>query len=159
MKLDKLFYFRILLLFLIIAANLVLQLIDIKYGWVIFISNIILFTMSGDLHKNLLSVEIGGFVGLLFAGLMLLSTANLQPIVGQVLSIMIPLSLILSIIILCNPIAPIWFNNCGFAYFTCALILPEMFLLNFGHILCTYLIGSILVNGLCVLLANKLLNG
>lgn len=158
MNFNKLFCFRIILLVWIILANLILQLLHIECGWIIFISNILLFTMNGDLHKNLLSVEVGGFVGLLCASITILSIEALQPIVGQIFSIMIPLILVLSIIILCNPVAPILFNNCSFAYFTCSLISPETFSENIWHFLCVYLVGSILVNGLCVYFANKLLN-
>ena len=158
MNFDKLLCFRIILLTWIILANLILQLLHIECSWIIFISNILLFTMNGDLYKNLLSVEIGGFVGLLCACITILSIEALQPIVGQICSIMIPLALVLSIIILCNPVAPILFNNCSFAYFTCALISPETFSENIWHFLGVYLVGSILVNGLCVYFANKLLN-
>ena len=73
MNFDKLFCFRIILLTWIILANLILQLLHIECSWIIFISNILLFTMNGDLYKNLLSVEIGGFVGLLCACITILS--------------------------------------------------------------------------------------
>lgn len=158
MKFGNLFCFRIILLVWIIIANFIIQLMQIECGWIIFISNILLFTMNGDLYKNLFSVEVGGLVGLSCAGITILGIEALQPIVGQISSIMIPLIFVLSIIILGNPVAPFLFNNCTFAYFTCSLISPGTFFANFWHFLCVYLVGSILVNCLSVYFANKFLN-
>lgn len=59
--------FRILLLMWILVINLVLQLAHIEFGWVVFISNIMFFTMNGDIRDRLISVELGGIVGLILA--------------------------------------------------------------------------------------------
>lgn len=155
MKIDKLFYFRILLLIWILGINLLLQITQIEFGWVIFISNIMLFVMSGDINKNFVSVEVGGLVGLLFAGAMVFIIGILQPIVGQVASVMIPLTVVLFVIILLNPVMPMLFNNVGFAYFTCALISAENFIMNFGEVIMIYLIGSVFVNGVCIALLKQ----
>ena len=49
-KIGKKFllYFRLALLCWILIANAILHIIGFSYGWLIFISNIMLFTLEGD---------------------------------------------------------------------------------------------------------------
>ena len=65
-KIGKKFllYFRLALLCWILIANAILHIIGFSYGWLIFISNIMLFTLEGDVKERFLTVEIGGLVGL-----------------------------------------------------------------------------------------------
>lgn len=62
-KIGKKFllYFRLALLCWILIANAILHIIGFSYGWLIFISNIMLFTLEGDVKERFLTVEIGGF--------------------------------------------------------------------------------------------------
>ena len=61
-KIGKKFllYFRLALLCWILIANAILHIIGFSYGWLIFISNIMLFTLEGDVKERFLTVEIGG---------------------------------------------------------------------------------------------------
>lgn len=149
---KKLTHFRIVLLFWILFCNLILQLMDISCGWVIFISNIMLFTMSGDIRKNFVSVELGGLTGLVFAYISISFITVISPVLGQIAGVMVPLSLVLFIIIILGPVKPELLNNTSFAYFTCALIQPA----SFGYILTIYLLGSVLVNGVCIILFKRI---
>ena len=51
-----LLYFRLSLLLWILIANAILNVMNFEYGWLIFISNIMLFTMEGDIKDRLISV-------------------------------------------------------------------------------------------------------
>lgn len=69
---------------------------------------------------------------------------------------MIPLAIVLFVIIVLNSISPVFFNNTCFAYFTCALINVESFMINFAEIIVVYLVGSVVVNIGCVVLLKKI---
>jgi len=155
MKIDNMIGFRILLLIWILVINLVLQLVHIEFGWVVFISNIMFFTMSGDIKNRLISVELGGTVGLILAFCTMSSIIKFVPSFGQIGSVMIPLAIVLFVIIVLNPISPAFFNNTCFAYFTCALINTESFMHNFTEIILVYLVGSVVVNIGCIALIKK----
>lgn len=155
MKIYNMTVFRILLLIWILAANLILQLANIEFGWVIFISNIMFFTMEGDWKKRFLHVEIGGLVGLILAFLTVLVMLKLSVSIGPIESVMLPLAVVLFVIIVLNPICPMFFNNISFAYFTCAFINVEFFIANFIAIMLVYLLGSIIVNMGCIILLKN----
>ena len=86
-KIGKKFllYFRLALLCWILVANAILHIIGFSYGWLIFISNIMLFTLEGDVKERFLTVEIGGLVGLVLTVLAMLAISALTPIVGDLL--------------------------------------------------------------------------
>ena len=154
---KKLLYFRIYLLVWIIVCNLILQFFQVTHGWVIFISNIMLFTLGGDIRKNFISVELGGLSGLLFAYFSILLISYITPVLGQIAAVMPPVSLVLFIIIVVGPFIPDVLNNTSFAYFTCAFICAETFFCSFVEIIVLYLLGSFLVNGVSIFLLEKTL--
>ena len=58
-----LLYFRLMLLVWILIVNSILHVVGFEYSWLIFLSNIMLFTMEGDIKDRFVSVELGGLVG------------------------------------------------------------------------------------------------
>ena len=128
-----LLYFRLMLLVWILIANAVIHLTGMEYGWLIFLSNIMMFTLEGDVKDRLVTVELGGLVGLVFTVAALLSISALTPVLGDFFGFILPLAV-------------------GFAYLTVACIdipaltahLPQFFII--------FIVGSVLFNGVCVLL-------
>ena len=104
-KIGKKFllYFRLALLCWILIANAILHIIGFSYGWLIFISNIMLFTLEGDVKERFLTVEIGGLVGLVLTVLAMLAISALTPIVGDLFGLLIPLAAVLALLILGHP--------------------------------------------------------
>ena len=143
-------HFRISLLGWVLLVNLALKLGEISWGWVIFISNILLFTMGGDLRKNFVSVELGGLAGLLFAYGGVQAIAALTPVMGEKAGIMVVLTLVLWVLLVWNPKAPRLLNNAGFAYFTCAMIDVGPLVDHFILLLLLYGAGTLLVNGVSI---------
>ena len=97
-----LLYFRLMLLVWILVANAVIHLTGMEYSWLIFLSNIMMFTLEGDVKDRLVTVELGGLVGLVLTVAALLSISALTA------------------------------------------HLPQFFI--------TFIVGSVLFNGVCVLL-------
>lgn len=135
-----LLYFRLMLLVWILIANAVIHLTGMEYSWLIFLSNIMMFTLEGDVKDRLVTVAA------------LLSISALTPILGDFLGFILPLAVVLFILIILHPYAPKVLNNVGFAYLTVACIdipaltahLPQFFII--------FIVGSVLFNGVCVLL-------
>ena len=71
-----LLYFRLMLLVWILIANAVIHLTGMEYSWLIFLSNIMMFTLEGDVKDRLVTVELGGLVGLVLTVAALLSMLN-----------------------------------------------------------------------------------
>ena len=147
-KIGKKFllYFRLALLCWILIANAILHIIGFSYGWLIFISNIMLFTLEGDVKERFLTVEIGGLVGLVLTVLAMLAISALTPIVGD----------LFGLLILGHPYAPKVLNNVGFAYLTCACIDTASFASNIGLFILVFVVGSLVFNGVCVLLMKPM---
>ena len=124
-----LLYFRLMLLVWILIVNSILHVVGFEYSWLIFLSNIMLFTMEGDIKDRFVSVELGSFFGFL-----------------------IPLAVVLFVLIILHPYAPKVLNNVGFAYLTVACIDAETFAANLPLFFATYILGSLAFNGVCVLL-------
>ena len=59
-----LLYFRLMLLVWILIANSIIHLTGMEYSWLIFLSNIMMFTLEGDVKDRLVTVELGGLVGI-----------------------------------------------------------------------------------------------
>ena len=59
-----LLYFRLMMVVWILIANAFFHAIEFEYSWLIFLSNIMLFTMEGDIKDRFISVELGGLVGM-----------------------------------------------------------------------------------------------
>ena len=157
-KIGKKFllYFRLALFCWILIANAILHIIGFSYGWLIFISNIMLFTLEGDVKERFLTVEIGGLVGLVLTVLAMLAISALTPIVGDLFGLLIPLAAVLALLILGHPYAPKVLNNVGFAYLTCACIDTASFASNIGLFILAFVVGSLVFNGVCILLMKPM---
>lgn len=59
-----LLYFRLMMVVWILIANAFFHAIEFEYSWLVFLSNIMLFTMEGDIKDRFISVELGGLVGM-----------------------------------------------------------------------------------------------
>ena len=147
-----LLYFRLMMVVWILIANAFFHAIEFEYSWLIFLSNIMLFTMEGDIKDRFISVELGGLVGMVLTVLAMLAIGALTPVLGGMLGLLLPLGVVLFILIILHPYAPKVLNNVGFAYLTVACIdipaltahLPQFFII--------FIVGSVLFNGVCVLL-------
>ena len=147
-----LLYFRLMMLVWILIANAFFHVIEFDYSWLVFLSNIMLFTMEGDIKDRFVSVELGGLVGMLFTVIALLAITFLTPVLGSFFGFLIPLAVVLFILIILHPYAPKVLNNVGFAYLTVACIDAETFAANLPLFFATYILGSLAFNGVCVLL-------
>nr|WP_319488964.1 hypothetical protein [uncultured Caproiciproducens sp.] len=147
-----LLYFRLSLLIWILIANAILHAVDFQYSWLIFISNIMMFTMEGDIKDKFISVEVGGLVGLVLTVVALLSISALTPFLGSLFGFLIPLAIVLFVLIVLHPYAPKFLNNVGFAYLTCACIDVKSFSSNIALFFVTFIVGSLVFNGICILL-------
>ena len=125
-----LLYFRLMMVVWILIANAFFHAIEFEYSWLVFLSNIMLFTMEGDIKDRFISVELGGLV-------------------GMVLTV---LAMLLFILIILHPYAPKVLNNVGFAYLTVACIDSAAFAANLPLFFGVYIVGSLVFNGGCVLL-------
>lgn len=110
-----LLYFRLMLLVWILIANAVIHLTGMEYSWLIFLSNIMMFTLEGDVKDRLVTV-------------------------------------VLFILIILHPYAPKVLNNVGFAYLTVACIDIPALTAHLPQFFITFIVGSVLFNGVCVLL-------
>ena len=147
-----LLYFRLMLLVWILIANAIIHVTGMEYSWLIFLSNIMMFTLEGDVKERLVTVELGGLVGLVFTVAALLSISALTPILGDFLGFILPLAVVLFILIILHPYAPKVLNNVGFAYLTVACIDAETFAANLPRFFFVYIVGSLVFNGVCILL-------
>lgn len=141
-----LFYFRLMMVVWILIANAFFHAIGFEYSWLIFLSNIMLFTMEGDIKDRFISVELGGLVGMVLTVLAMLAIGALSPVLGGMLG------LLLFILIILHPYAPKVLNNVGFAYLTAACIDSAAFAANLPLFFGVYIVGSLVFNGGCVLL-------
>lgn len=137
-----LLYFRLMMVVWILIANAFFHAIEFEYSWLVFLSNIMLFTMEGDIKDRFISVELGGLVGMVLTVLAMLAIGALTPVLGVVLFILIIL----------HPYAPKVLNNVGFAYLTVACIDSAAFAANLPLFFGVYIAGSLVFNGGCVLL-------
>lgn len=134
-----LLYFRLMMVVWILIANAFFHAIGFEYSWLIFLSNIMLFTMEGDIKDRFISVELGGLVGMVLTVL-------------AMLGLLLPLGVVLFILIILHPYAPKVLNNVGFAYLTAACIDSAAFAANLPLFFGVYIVGSLVFNGGCVLL-------
>ena len=147
-----LLYFRLMLLVWILIVNAILHVVGFEYSWLIFLSNIMLFTMEGDIKDRFVSVELGGLVGMVFTVIALLAITFLTPVLGSFFGFLIPLAVVLFVLIILHPYAPKVLNNVGFAYLTVACIDSAAFAANLPLFFGVYIVGSLVFNGGCVLL-------
>lgn len=144
--------FRLMLLAWILIVNAALHIAGFEYGWLIFISNIMLFTLEGDIKDRFISVELGGLVGLILTVFALLAITALTPVLGDLLGFLLPLAVVLFALIILHPYAPKVLNNVGFAYLTVACVDVNSFAANLPLFFAVYIVGSLVFNGVCVLL-------
>ena len=144
-----LLYFRLMMLVWILIANAFFHVIEFDYSWLVFLSNIMLFTMEGDIKDRFISVELGGLVGMVLTVLAMLAIAALTPVLGGLLGLLLPLAVVLFILIILHPKV---LNNVGFAYLTVACIDAETFAANLPRFFFVYIVGSLVFNGVCILL-------
>ena len=71
---------------------------------------------------------------------------------GSTLRFLIPLAVVLFILIILHPYAPKVLNNVGFAYLTVACIDTTALATHLPQFFITFIVGSVLFNGVCVLL-------
>lgn len=147
-----LLYFRLMMLVWILIANAFFHVIEFGYSWLVFLSNIMLFTMEGDIKDRFVSVELGGLVGMVFTVIALLAITFLTPVLGSFFGFLIPLAVVLFVLIILHPYAPKVLNNVGFAYLTVACIDAETFAANLPRFFFVYIVGSLVFNGVCILL-------
>ena len=147
-----LLYFRLMMLVWILIANAFFHIIDFEYSWLVFLGNIMLFTMEGDIKDRFVSVELGGLVGMVLTVLAILGITALAPVVGGLLGLLLPLAVVLFILIILHPYAPKVLNNVGFAYLTVACIDAKTFAANLPLFFVTFIVGSLVFNGVCILL-------
>ena len=147
-----LLYFRLMMVVWILIANAFFHAIEFEYSWLVFLSNIMLFTMEGDIKDRFISVELGGLVGMVLTVLAMLAISALTPVLGGMLGLLLPLGVVLFILIILHPYAPKVLNNVGFAYLTVACIDSAAFAANLPLFFGVYIVGSLVFNGGCVLL-------
>ena len=140
-----LLYFRLMMVVWILIANAFFHAIEFEYSWLVFLSNIMLFTMEGDIKDRFISVELGGLVGMVLTVLAMLAIGALTPVLGGMLGLLV-------ILIILHPYAPKVLNNVGFAYLTVACIDSAAFAANLPLFFGVYIAGSLVFNGGCVLL-------
>ena len=90
-----LLYFRLMMVAWILIANAFFHAIEFEYSWLIFLSNIMLFTMEGDIKDRFISVELGGLVGMVLTVLAMLAIGALTPVLGGMLGLLLPLGVVL----------------------------------------------------------------
>ena len=97
-------------------------------------------------------MELGGLVGLILTVAAMLAISALTPVLGSLFGLLIPLAVVLFLLIILHPYAPKVLNNVGFAYLTCACIDTTAFASNLPLFFGGFIIGSLIFNGVCVLL-------
>lgn len=145
-------YFRITLFLLAVALNTICYMVGISYSWVIFLSGILLYMIDGEMKDRLLRVVCGGTVGICCAAILLILITVLTPIIGRFLGYVLPLSAVIFPLIVLQPKAPHFLNNVAFAYLCCACISAADFYAHFVQILITFLVGSLVYNGIALIL-------
>ena len=78
--------------------------------------------------------------------------AALTPVLGGFFGLRRPVAVVLFILIILHPYAPKVLNNVGFAYLTVACIDAEAFAANLPRFFIVYIVGSLVFNGVCILL-------
>ncbi len=125
-------------------------------NWAFFAAVTLFFLQEELSYKNRFwHTLVGGTVGLLLAAALVVITGALQ---GQGLdhatAICIPLMVILAVLIIASPFAPMIFNNVGFIYFIVALIKSGELIHNLPSYIFSLVLGSLILNLGCSVLIN-----
>lgn len=151
--------FRLLLFLWIIVANVILLLLKIPYSYLIFMGNIMMFTMAGDdFVYKLKSVTLGGLVGMLLTYLVSLGIAKASPILGAFPAFLLGLAIGVFILIYLHPKAPMFLNNVGFLYLTICAANSEAFMSDFPKFLLVFLVGGLCFNVVSLLILKAVKN-
>ena len=86
------------------------------------------------------------------ASLHVLKDISLSVSEGDFFGFILPLAVVLFILIILHPYAPKVLNNVGFAYLTVACIDTTALATHLPQFFITFIVGSVLFNGVCVLL-------
>ena len=108
-----LLYFRLMMVVWILIANAFFHAIEFEYSWLVFLSNIMLFTMEGDIKDRFISVELGGLVGMVLTVLAMLAIGALTPVLGGTLGLPPPLGVVLFLLIILHTYALKCAEQCG----------------------------------------------
>ena len=81
-----LLYFRLMLLVWILIANAIIHVTGLEYSWLIFLSNIRMFTLEGDVKDRFVTVELGGLVGLILTVILKYNSTKLASVISQLLA-------------------------------------------------------------------------
>lgn len=145
----------------VIATTLQLPEKGIHYvNWCFFLINILYFLGGdADMKKRFKDTLCGSIVGLLLAALctfilaMLWEEQGMGGHLSYVPSVCIPLAICIACIVILHPILPMFFNNCGFAYFLVALTIMANEpwggnpITNLGAYIISTILGHIIANG------------
>lgn len=148
----------IFILFWIFAINIVTPMITSAPAWPMFFVTIFFFVLGGDV-KQIPSIFLSGFVGILLAFVVYSILGVIAPVLGVAGATALLIFIALAIIIVGGNWFPMFLNNITFGYLTvCAIdltIIPERFA---GWMLMLLIGGPIILGGALLLatLAGKI---
>lgn len=145
-------HFRVLLCVWVLIANTIFHYAKIEIGWIVFISNALLFTFPGDMKKKFFSTVCGALTGLVLSAGMILVMVLLEPVIGEFLSFVIPLGAVLYVIIVLQTKAPLFLNTASFVYLTCSCINAEAYMQHLSRYFLVFLLGCVVFNAGTLLL-------
>ena len=151
--------FRLALFLWIIVANVIVLLAQIPYSYLIFMGNIMMFTMSGDdMVYKFKSVMCGGLVGMVLTYVISLGIAKMTPVLGMMPAFLLGLGLGVFILIYLHPKAPVFLNNVGFLYLTVCAANSEAFMTDFPRFLLIFLLAGGIFNLVCLYILKLVKN-
>lgn len=121
-------------------------------NWPFFMSVIVFFLREHLSYKERFCHTLfGGAFGILFAAGVIFTYSKLATAgIPKLAAICIPLAIVLFILIVLEPIFPIFFNNIGLAYFVVALVNNTTAVKNMPSYLVSLVLGSIILNLGCI---------
>ncbi len=137
------------------VSLILLSAVGIKDGWPAFLALPLFFLVGGTDVKELINIFVGAMTGLIMAGLIVPIVTFLVKSGGlpQDPAILLVLGLLVFFITAFGGIAPMFFNNYNFVYFSVALIYPAQ---NTFTWLGTLIVGGAFFIG-AILLSMKLI--
>ena len=117
-------------------------------NWPFFMSVIVFFLREHLSYKERFCHTLfGGAFGIVFAAGVIFTYSKLAGAgITKLAAICIPLAIVLFILIVLEPIFPIFFNNIGLAYFVVALVNNTTAVHNMPSYLVSLVLGSIILN-------------
>lgn len=155
-KITKKFlsYYNVTLFVVIVAAMLIVHLLNFEFPWAVYIGNLMFFAFYGkeSIKATLLKVEIGGTVGMILTALSFVGINILTPMVGGTLGFILPMAAYMFLVLIVGGYLPTVFNSTGFAILCCAGVNPGAFMEKFPVCIAGFVVGSLLLNGISILL-------